>query len=466
MRCSRLILTILAFFPSYLLGQSFVNPSFEDWGDPTFCNVNTAPDGWDGFSNAGQNFDEANFTLCPTTIPSAAAEGNAYGRAYVDGINSGEGIAQTVSGFIPGNAYEVSFEYSGSNLFPGTNDVLWQIHLDGQVVDATDAVSSNEATWQPHAFTFIATSPTHTLGFRAVTANNLASGSAGIDNLALTSATIEVDDPVAGFGQNQAEICVDECIVFTNTSQFADDVTWFFDGGTPTQSNATDAVTVCYTQPGMFSLELVASNASGSDEILVSDAVTVFAAPVGNLVHVGDSLLLETDGTESTVQWMVDGIPVVQDANVMSPAAPGHYEVTLHNDVGCTASLAEVIESPSTDDDPTTDGNGPNAGPGSEGQGEDSPIFIPNAITLDENGLNDAWITYGDKANWAEFHALIFNRWGEVVFETHDPYCYWIGDASGGSHYVPDGVFNYIVRVRLSDESIARQFRGHVVVIR
>lgn len=460
MRCSRLILAALVFFPSHLLGQSFVNPSFEDWGDPTFCNVNTAPDGWEGFSNAGQNFDEANFTLCPTTIPSAAAEGNAYGRAYVDDINSGEGIAQTVSGFIPGEAYEVSFEYCGSNLFPGTNDVLWQIHLDGQVVDATNAVSSNEATWQPHSFTFTATSPTHTLGFRAVTTNNGGSGSAGIDNFALTSVPIDVEDPVAGFGQNQAEICVNDCIVFTNTSQFADDVTWFFDGGNPTQSNATDAVTVCYTQPGTFSVELVASNASGSDQILVSDAVIVFAAPAGNLVHVGDSLLLETDGTESTVQWMHDGIPAGQDAYVMSPAAPGHYEVTLHNEAGCVASLAEVIEATSTNDDDST------AVPTNEGQGEDSPIFIPNAITLDENGLNDAWITYGDKANWAEFHALIFNRWGEVVFETHDPYRYWTGDASGGTHYVPDGVFNYIVRVRLTNESITRQFRGHVVVLR
>jgi hypothetical protein len=134
--------------------------------------------------------------------------------------------------------------------------------------------------------------------------------------------------------------------------------------------------------------------------------------------------------------------------------------VTLHNEAGCAASLAEVIEAPSTNDDDST------AVPTNEGQGEDSPIFIPNAITLDENGLNDAWITYGDKANWAEFHALIFNRWGEVVFETHDPYRYWTGDASGGTHYVPDGVFNYIVRVRLTNESITRQFRGHVVVLR
>ncbi len=439
-------------------GQSFLNPSLEDWGDPTFCNVNLAPDGWDGFSNAGQNFDEANFALCPTTIPSAASDGMAYGRAYVEDLNAGEGIAQTVGGFIPGNAYEVSFEYAGSNLFPGTNEVLWQIHLDGQLVDATDAVSSNEATWQPYTFTFTATSATHTLGFRAVTANNTSSGSAGIDNFALTALPSDVEDPVAGFGQNQAEICVNECIVFTNSSQFEEEVTWFFEGGNPAESGASDAVTVCYTEPGVFSVGLVATNAAGSDEHLIADAVTVFASPSGNLQHLGDSLLLETDGTESSVEWAHNGLPMAQDTYVISPVPPGLYEVTLNSGSGCTALLSQVIE------DASTDPNDPTIEPGAPA--DDSPIFIPNAITLDENGLNDAWITYGDKANWAEFHALIFNRWGEVIFETHDPYRYWMGDAKDGAYYVQDGVYNYIVRVRLSDEAVARQFRGHVVVIR
>lgn len=459
MKLLRFFLTILVFPATWLPAQSFLNPSLENWGDPTLCNVNSAPDGWDNFSNEGQSFDEANFALCPTTVPSAAADGNTYGRAYVEDVNSGEGIAQTVNGFTPGNAYEVSFDYAGSNLFPGSNDVLWQIHLDGQLADATAAVSSSEATWQQHTFTFTATSPVHTLGFRAVTANNLSSGSAGIDNFSISVLPIDAEDPVSNFDQSSSEICSNGCVVFTNTSQFHDGVTWFFEGGSPAQSSASGEVTVCYSQPGVFSVALVATNAVGIDEIVISDAVTVVDSPAGELHLIGDSLVLETDGTVTSLQWSLDGVHLVQNASVVTPAAPGLYELALQNAFGCTAFISLFVE------DETTTGGEPHDH-GAVEQGEDLDIFIPNAITMDENGLNDAWITYGDKANWEEFHAIIFNRWGEVVFESSDPDRYWIGDVQGGAHYVQDGIFNYIVRVRPSSKATAKQYRGHIVVIR
>ena len=267
---------------------------------------------------------------------------------------------------------------------------------------------------------------------------------------------------MADFGQTQTEICVNDCVVFSNNSQFEDNVTWLFDGGNPSQSISTDAVTVCYAQPGVFSVGLVASNSAGNDELVISDAVTVHAPPSASLLPSGDSLLLETDGTESSINWFLNGLQVSQNEHVFSPVEPGNYEVTLQNDFGCTTLLTIEVDDDSTQEEHEVPQEQETTGP----QGEEWPIFIPNAITMDENGINDAWITYGDKANWVEFKAQIFNRWGDVVFETHDPFEYWIGDVDGGGHYIQDGVYNYLVRVRLSAESIAKQFRGHVVVIR
>src|SRR3954463_10032933 len=87
--------------------QAFINPSLENWGSPSTCDINTVPTGWIGFSNACAEVDEANLAICPSTIPPSAAQGNTYARACCGGWGQGEGIAQKITGLITGQTYTV-----------------------------------------------------------------------------------------------------------------------------------------------------------------------------------------------------------------------------------------------------------------------------------------------------------------------------------------------------------------------
>jgi gliding motility-associated-like protein len=436
-----LVFWIFFVCPFHLVAQSFQNGSLESWGPTTTCGVNTVPDGWLSFSNGGQNLDECDFSICASTIPAQASEGNSYGRAYAATLTTGEGIAQQVDGFIVGNEYEVSFDFAGSNLLPGSDNCRWHIFLDNVEVDATIVFSAAEAQWSTHTFTFIANSTSHVLGFRAFNATQGSGGSAGIDNFVITNITPEeIVPPIASFTQSQQIICVGECIVFTNTSQFETQANWTFESGSPSTSTSLNSVTVCYDVPGVYSVELSVSNDDGTDQVVVQQAVTVNALPEGTLSLVGDSLLLTTDLGIGNIDWTLNDAPISESGYLIYPVEFGLYGVNLQISPSCNTVLEVVTGT--------------------------IPVWIPNAVTFGEDGVNDSWGVYGELSALESFEVQVFNRWGQKVFETNDIEQRWTGSAFDGAYFVPDGIYLYIVTLKFPWEIENRQYEGHITVLR
>lgn len=168
--------------------QYFINPSVENWGNPNFCAINIAPDNWVSYSNGCQSGpDEVNFLICPTTIPTHAADGNVYARMCANDSISGEGMYQIVSGFVIGNSYGINFYYAGSNLIAGPNDIQWNLFLNDTDVNQTPVFHSTDTMWLSHTYVFIATNMSLKIGFRVyTTGGNFGSGA--IDNLSISSA--------------------------------------------------------------------------------------------------------------------------------------------------------------------------------------------------------------------------------------------------------------------------------------
>ena len=95
-------------------------------------------------------------------------------------------------------------------------------------------------------------------------------------------------------------------------------------------------------------------------------------------------------------------------------------------------------------------------------------IFIPNAFTPDNDGVNDSFLPLGQGYDAVEYEFLVFNRWGEVVFKTNDPNEPWIGQNNqvGGYHYVNDGVYMYSVTALGYHDISSQVFRGSVTIVR
>lgn len=78
-----------------------------------------------------------------------------------------------------------------------------------------------------------------------------------------------------------------------------------------------------------------------------------------------------------------------------------------------------------------------------------SRLEMPNAFSPNGDGINDI---YKAKEGWqsiVEFKAIIFNRWGQKIYEWDDPAGGWDGRHNGRD--VPDGVYYCLVKARGAD---------------
>jgi len=92
-----------------------------------------------------------------------------------------------------------------------------------------------------------------------------------------------------------------------------------------------------------------------------------------------------------------------------------------------------------------------------------SSIFIPNTFTPNNDGLNDVWKVIYDIDCWEYVEFEIFNRWGGRVFYGDT---FWDGSVNGGSYYVADGVYTYVVKAKKYDRPNIMQKSGHITVFR
>jgi gliding motility-associated-like protein len=68
-------------------------------------------------------------------------------------------------------------------------------------------------------------------------------------------------------------------------------------------------------------------------------------------------------------------------------------------------------------------------------------IIIPNAFSPNGDLINDEWSIIVPPS--ATINIKIYNRWGELVFESNDPQATWDGKHRG--HEQPIGVYVYVV---------------------
>jgi hypothetical protein len=196
-----LAILIILSVTAYCSAQSFVNPSLESWSTATYCETNTPPDGWSNYSNVGLGPDEGNLVLCPSTIPPVAADGDIFCRCLAGNPNTGEGMYQNVSGFIPGMNYLITYDYCGTNRWGGNGDCVWHLFIDDVDVNISPVFSSADTTWDMHSFIFTATAAMHKIGFRAYTPTYNGGGSAAIDHFSLRYAkTTGFDNDLSSAG--------------------------------------------------------------------------------------------------------------------------------------------------------------------------------------------------------------------------------------------------------------------------
>ena len=98
---------------------------------------------------------------------------------------------------------------------------------------------------------------------------------------------------------------------------------------------------------------------------------------------------------------------------------------------------------------------------------KDVGLYIPNSFTPDGDEYNHTFypvLTEGYKKD--SYHMSIFDRWGELVFETYDVSFGWNGSYRKNGIQCKTGTYTWVIEVIELQSAVNRKFNGHLNLIR
>jgi gliding motility-associated-like protein len=98
---------------------------------------------------------------------------------------------------------------------------------------------------------------------------------------------------------------------------------------------------------------------------------------------------------------------------------------------------------------------------------EQTIFYVPNSFTPDQDEFNQTWgpvFTQGfDPFN---FDLYVFNRWGEIIWESHDSEARWDGTYGYDGLDSPDGLYTWKIEYKPTATDEKRIVFGYVNLIR
>ena len=89
-------------------------------------------------------------------------------------------------------------------------------------------------------------------------------------------------------------------------------------------------------------------------------------------------------------------------------------------------------------------------------------VFIPSAFSPNNDGSNDELCVYGETIELVDL--VIYNRWGEMVFQATDQSQCWDGKYKGEE--LPSDVFGYVLNVKCFGEEVEFFKKGNISLLR
>jgi gliding motility-associated-like protein len=98
---------------------------------------------------------------------------------------------------------------------------------------------------------------------------------------------------------------------------------------------------------------------------------------------------------------------------------------------------------------------------------EVSLLYVPNAFSPNDDGRNDEFRAYpSTNAIWTEYRLMIFDRWGNMLFESDDPNAGWDGTYKGEPMNNAVHVWHISGIVESCGQVIDIERKGDVVIVR
>lgn len=93
-------------------------------------------------------------------------------------------------------------------------------------------------------------------------------------------------------------------------------------------------------------------------------------------------------------------------------------------------------------------------------------VYVPNSFTPDGDGINELWGMSVNIDVITTFDMKVFDRWGQVVFESEKPREWWTGAAHNNGEVLKSDVYVYRVAYEIRGSETKKELFGHVTLIK
>jgi gliding motility-associated-like protein len=273
--------------------------------------------------------------------------------------------------------------------------------------------------------------------------------------------------PDVSFTMEKIDGCWPVTVQFKNSSTYADANKYFWDFGDGIGTSTAVHPTYTYNKPGVYKVSLQAVNRTGTEthSVTGTEPIRVYARPRADFEIFKNKVLIPEEPVYVAnyserghwYQWDFGDGTIYAGIEHFEPIhyykEPGIYDISLvvMSEQGCadTLMMSKAVIA--------------------EGGGK---VTMPNAFTpnpsgttggrFDGSGLNDVFYPV-IKGELKSYRLLIFNRWGELLYETNDPAFGWDGYYQG--RLCKADVYIYKFSVEMADGKVINKI-GDITLVR
>lgn len=233
-------------------------------------------------------------------------------------------------------------------------------------------------------------------------------------------------------------------------------VLWSFNNG---MVAAGDSASVVFSEVGCFDVTMTVTTALGcAYSVTQAQALCTYPLPQAafntvnaNLNTVSNGTLMNNESQGANAYWwdFGDGSPAsidIEPYHAFPTEEGGTYLVTLvvTNAYGCMDTIQQEIHVET-----------------------ELSYYVPNAFTPDGDQFNNIWKpVFTSGLDLMDYHTVIYNRWGEVIWESYDSSVGWDGSYGTNGIAVQDDVYVYQITFGLEKNAQRERISGHIVIVR
>jgi gliding motility-associated-like protein len=288
-------------------------------------------------------------------------------------------------------------------------------------------------------------------GSATITYSVNGSGSCPGSDLATLSVTVNQATPVS-FTVNQANGCVPLTVTFTSSSNSGSCV-WNIGNG---QILNGCTATYTFTQSGCYDVSLISTNNGCASTTTEDDVVCVESNPIASFsssATIFDELVEGVNFTNSSIGassylWYFGDGQSSTDINpyhAFNQANNGAFvQLIAYSQSGCADTAQLTI-----------------------GFQEGEIFYVPNSFTPDGDEYNNVFFpVFTSGYDPYNYELLIFDRWGELIFESNNILEGWDGSYGINGRKAQDGIYIWKITFKNKLNDKRRQVVGHVNILR